>query len=65
MGIQRSSRDALSSGAAPVGVECSNAWLHPQTRLRVRDEPRDEVHFGFLVLSGCLIFFRNLKPSFC
>ncbi|ADO76047.1 transposase [Stigmatella aurantiaca DW4/3-1] len=36
-----------------------------QKRLRVRDEPRDEVHFGFLVLSGCLIFFRNLKPSFC
>ncbi|ADO68147.1 Isjp4 transposase [Stigmatella aurantiaca DW4/3-1] len=47
------------------GGERTNSWLHHRKRLRVRDEPRDEVHFGFLVLSGCLIFFRNLKPSFC
>ncbi|ADO72698.1 transposase [Stigmatella aurantiaca DW4/3-1] len=45
--------------------ERTHAWLYPQKRLRVRDEPRDEIHLGFLALSGCFIFFRNLKPYFC
>ncbi|ADO68618.1 Isjp4 transposase [Stigmatella aurantiaca DW4/3-1] len=45
--------------------ERTHAWLHLQKHLRMRDEQRDDVHFAFLALSGCLIFFRNLKPYFC
>jgi IS5 family transposase len=46
-------------------VERTNAWLHRQRRLRVRDERRDDVHFGLLVLGCCLILFRGLNPDFC
>ncbi|TQF07851.1 IS5/IS1182 family transposase, partial [Myxococcus llanfairpwllgwyngyllgogerychwyrndrobwllllantysiliogogogochensis] len=31
-------------------------------RLRVRDERRDDVHFGFLVLGCCVMLFRSLYP---
>ncbi|WP_425442875.1 IS5 family transposase [Stigmatella aurantiaca] len=43
----------------------TNAWLHRQRRLRVRDERRDDVHFSLLVLGCCLILFRSLNPDFC
>lgn len=46
-------------------VERTNAWLNQQRRLRVRDERRDDVHFGLLMLGCCLILFRGLKPYFC
>ncbi|SES87880.1 Transposase DDE domain-containing protein [Stigmatella erecta] len=42
-------------------VERTNAWLHQQRRLRVRDERRDNVHFALLVLGCCLILFRGLQ----
>ncbi|ADO71592.1 Transposase, IS4-like protein [Stigmatella aurantiaca DW4/3-1] len=46
-------------------VERTHSWLHRQRRLRVRDERRDDVHFGLLVLGCCLILFRSLNPDFC
>ncbi|MFP2934751.1 IS5 family transposase [Pyxidicoccus sp. 3LG] len=46
-------------------AERTNAWLNQQRRLRVRDERRDDVHFGLLMLGCCLILFRGLKPDFC
>jgi IS5 family transposase len=42
-------------------VERTNAWIHQQRRLRVRDERRDDVHFALLVLGCCLILFRSLQ----
>jgi IS5 family transposase len=42
-------------------VERTQAWIHQQRRLRVRDERRDDVHFALLVLGCCLILFRNLQ----
>jgi IS5 family transposase len=42
-------------------VERSLAWLSRQRRLRVRDEQRDDIHFGLLVLGCCLILFRDLQ----
>jgi IS5 family transposase len=42
-------------------VERTNAWKNRQRRLRVRDERRDDIHFGFLVLGCCLILFRHLQ----
>lgn len=42
-------------------VERTNAWKNQQRRLRVRDERRDDIHFGFLVLGCCLILFRHLQ----
>lgn len=42
-------------------VERSMAWLSRQRRLRVRDERRDDIHFGLLVLGCCLILFRGLQ----
>jgi hypothetical protein len=41
-------------------VERTNAWMSRQRRLRVRDERRDDVHFGLLVLGCCLILVRGL-----
>ncbi|WPB73396.1 IS5 family transposase [Archangium violaceum] len=46
-------------------VERTNAWKNQQRRLRVRDERRDDIHFGLLVLGCCLILFRGLNPDFC
>ena len=46
-------------------VERTGAWKNRQRRLRVRDELRDDIHFGLLVLGSCLILFRRLKPYFC
>jgi IS5 family transposase len=42
-------------------VERSLSWLSRQRRLRVRDELRDDIHFGLLVLGCCLILFRALQ----
>ncbi|WP_373691744.1 IS5 family transposase, partial [Hyalangium versicolor] len=42
-------------------VERTNAWKNQQRRLRVRDERRDDVHFGLLVLGCCLMLFRRLQ----
>jgi hypothetical protein len=41
-------------------VERTNAWKNQQRRLPVRDERRDDVHFGLLVLGCCLMLFRRL-----
>ncbi len=42
-------------------AERTNAWKNRLRRLRVRDERRDDIHFGFLVLGCCLILFRGLQ----
>ncbi|TQF11328.1 hypothetical protein FJV41_34895 [Myxococcus llanfairpwllgwyngyllgogerychwyrndrobwllllantysiliogogogochensis] len=46
-------------------VERPLAWKNQLGRVRVRDERRDDVHFGFLVLSRCLMLLRRLYPDFC
>ncbi|CAM3455510.1 hypothetical protein COSO111634_16235 [Corallococcus soli] len=30
-----------------------------------RDERRDDVHFGFLVLGCCVVLLRRLCPGIC
>ncbi|WP_371878243.1 IS5 family transposase [Myxococcus landrumensis] len=45
-------------------VERTLAWKNQLRRLRVRDERRDDVHFGFLVLGCCLMLLRRLYPDF-
>ncbi|WP_255424805.1 IS5 family transposase [Corallococcus sp. CA053C] len=46
-------------------VERTLAWKNQLRRLRVRDERRDDVHFGFLVLGCCVILLRRLCPDIC
>ncbi|MBE4751408.1 transposase [Corallococcus sp. ZKHCc1 1396] len=41
------------------------AWKNQLHRLRVRDERRDDVHFGFLVLGCCVMLLRRLYPDIC
>ena len=53
--------DAVAAGGSPdLGRR-----ILASRRLRVRDELRDDIHFGLLVLGSCLILFRRLKPYFC
>ncbi|RKH46771.1 IS5 family transposase [Corallococcus sicarius] len=44
-------------------VERTLAWKSQLRRLRVRDERRDNVHFGFLVLGCCIMLLRRLCPD--
>ncbi|NPD21839.1 IS5 family transposase [Corallococcus exiguus] len=46
-------------------VERTLAWKNQLRRLRVRDERRDDVHFGFLVLGCCVMLLRRLCPDIC
>ncbi|RKG84404.1 IS5 family transposase [Corallococcus sp. CA049B] len=46
-------------------VERTLAWKNQLRRLRVRDERRDDVHFGFLVLGCCVMLLRRLCPGIC
>nr|WP_158616910.1 transposase [Corallococcus exercitus] len=46
-------------------VESTLAWNNQLRRLRGRDEHRDEVHFGFLVLGCCVMLFRRFCPGIC
>ena len=46
-------------------VERTLAWKNPLRRLRIRDERRDDVHFGFLVLGCCVMLLRRLCPNIC
>nr|WP_255651332.1 IS5 family transposase [Corallococcus sp. AS-1-12] len=46
-------------------VERTLAWKNQLQRLRVRDERRDDVHFGFLVLGCCVMLLRRLFPGIC
>ena len=42
-------------------VEAGPLRVSAVSVLRVRDERRDDVHFGLLVLGCCLILFRALQ----
>jgi transposase len=44
-------------------VERTISWLHQLRRLRVRYEPRDDIHDGFLACAKSLICFRLLTPQ--
>nr|WP_253899513.1 transposase [Corallococcus carmarthensis] len=46
-------------------VERTLAWKNQLRRLRVRDERRDDVHFGFLVLGCCVMLLRRFYPDIC
>jgi hypothetical protein len=46
-------------------VERTLAWRNQLRRLRVRDERRDDVDFGFLILGCCVMLFRRLCPGIC
>ncbi|RKH47352.1 hypothetical protein D7X12_03210 [Corallococcus sicarius] len=46
-------------------VERTLAWKNQLRRLRVRDERRDDVHFGFLALGCCVMLLRRLCPDIC
>lgn len=46
-------------------VERTISWLHQFRRLRVRHEPRDDIHEGFLACAKGLICFRLLSHEFC
>ena len=46
-------------------VERTISWLHQFRRLRVRHEPRDDIHEGFLACAKSLICFRLLPHHFC
>ncbi|WP_375743982.1 transposase [Corallococcus interemptor] len=46
-------------------VERTLARKNQLRRLHVRDERRDGVHFGFLVLGCCVMLLRRLCPGIC
>ncbi|RKH43176.1 IS5 family transposase [Corallococcus sicarius] len=46
-------------------VERTLTWKNQLRRLRARDERRDDVHFGFLVLGCCVMLLRRLFPDIC
>lgn len=46
-------------------MERTLAWKNQLRRLRVRDERRDDVHFGFLVLGCCVMLLRRIYPDIC
>ncbi|RKH87557.1 hypothetical protein D7Y21_18660 [Corallococcus sp. AB045] len=46
-------------------VERMLAWKNQLRRLRVRDERRDDVHFGLLVCGCRVMLLRRLCPDVC
>lgn len=46
-------------------VERTLDWKNQLRRLRVRDERRDDVHVGFLVLGCCVMLLRRRFPGIC
>lgn len=46
-------------------VERIESWLHQNRRLKIRYEPRPDIHTAFLKLGCALICHNCLKSSFC
>jgi IS5 family transposase len=46
-------------------VERTLAWKSQFRRPRIRDDRRDDIHFGLLVLGCCIMLFRALDSRFC
>ncbi|WP_147445450.1 hypothetical protein [Corallococcus aberystwythensis] len=46
-------------------MKLMQAWKNELRRLLVRNELRDDVHFGFLVLGFCIMLLRRLAPDTC
>ncbi len=46
-------------------VERTLAWKNQLRCSRVRDEHRDDVHVGFLVIGCCVMLLRRLCPDIC
>jgi transposase len=51
-------------GRVRWGVERSLSWLHQFRRLRVRYEPRADIHEALLTVGCVTVFWNNLQHRF-
>jgi transposase len=61
---RRGTRHGTGLGTYRWVVERTFAWLHGFKRLRIRWEPRADIHEAFLKLPCCLITLRQIN-SLC